>query len=159
MEARSGPPPRGDRPPTPEEDDAERERVELAERFQAARRWAYFATFVAFLAAAVAAVAIATQPDDRGGQGASRAAVRDLQGDVAELQDQTEAARAAGLEAQDTAESISNRLDDLEGRVASANEPDEATQQELEQLNQDVQQLQEEVDRAGQDADSGGSSP
>jgi hypothetical protein len=59
MEARSVPPPRRGRPLTPEEEDAERERFELGERLQAARRWAYFATFVAFLAAAGAGVALA----------------------------------------------------------------------------------------------------
>jgi outer membrane murein-binding lipoprotein Lpp len=156
MEARSVPPPRRGRPLTPEEEDAERERFELGERLQAARRWAYFATFVAFLAAAGAGVALAwaLEDDGRGRPGASRSAVRDLQGDVGELRDQTEAARDAGLEAQDSAESLSGRVDDLESRVTDAGQPDEATQQQLEDLSQDVQQLQEDVDQARQDARS-----
>ena len=158
MEARSAPPPDRGRPLTPEEEAAERERDELSEGLRAARRWAYLATILAFLAAAAAAVALAStlQDDGRGRPGASRSAVRDLQGDVAKLREQVDAARDAGLEAQDSTESLSNRVDDLESRIASAGEPDEGTQQQLEQLSQDVQQLQEDVDRADQGS---GSSP
>ena len=41
--------------------------------------------------------------------------------------------------------------------MADADEPDEQTQQEIDELSQDIQQLQEDVDRVRED--SGDSSP
>jgi len=133
------------------------ERAGLLEQLTATRRWAYFATFLAFLAAAGAAVAIAfaLQDDGRGRSGASRSSVRALREDVDRLESQVSSARAAGQDAESTADSLSSRVDDLEQEVSSAKGPDESSQRELDQLSQDLDDLKQQVD----DLPRGGSSP